>query len=170
MVDLIVIAGAPGSGKTTVANLLHEELGSVLLDFGRLREPHLRPDGSDESEEEEAMAFESLLFVLRNYLRHGYENVIVTDLRDERVQELPERFADDRLLIATLVLRDDVELRRRVSLPERDSGFRDEEAAVAWNRAILDRGKVRGEKKIDNTARDPAKAVAKILATVQARK
>ncbi len=59
MVDLIVIAGAPGSGKTTVGEQLHAKLGSVLLNFGRLREPHLDPDWSNASDVEEEMAFKS---------------------------------------------------------------------------------------------------------------
>ena len=166
MFDLILIAGAPGSGKTTIARILEKKLGSVVIEFSNLRQPHLKPDWSDESEEEEAAAFEELVAVLREHVERGDENVIVTDLKDERVRQFPDLFADCRVLIATLVLRDDEELRRRVALPERDSGFRDEEAAIAWNRAILARGKLKGEKKIDNTARKPDKAVKRILALV----
>lgn len=38
MVDLIAFAGAPGSGKTTIADRLHARLRSVFIDFGARRE------------------------------------------------------------------------------------------------------------------------------------
>ncbi|MHC4858866.1 MAG: AAA family ATPase [Planctomycetota bacterium] len=163
MVDLIVLAGAPGSGKTTIGGRLHERLRSVYIDFGTLREFHLEQDWSDESHGEEAMAFENLVFILRNYIHHGYENVIVTDLTDRRVCQMPALFEDVDLLIATLVVHDDGELARRVRLPERDSGFRDVEAAVAWNRKLIERPAVPGERRIDNTRTDPEPAVLEIL-------
>jgi len=38
MKDIIIIYGAPGSGKTTVAELLQDKLQSPYVDFGWLRE------------------------------------------------------------------------------------------------------------------------------------
>jgi adenylate kinase family enzyme len=99
--DLIVIAGAPGSGKTTVADLLHSTLKSPYIDFGYIREFHLDRDWKDESPREEQMSFENLVYILKNYIRYGYKNIIVIDLKDFRVQQIPELFADYSYLIAT---------------------------------------------------------------------
>jgi adenylate kinase family enzyme len=41
MPSLIVIGGAPGSGKTTVSKMLYETLQSLMIDFGDLRNFHL---------------------------------------------------------------------------------------------------------------------------------
>ncbi len=163
MTDLLVVAGAPGSGKTTIARLLHAELGGAYVDFGYLREFHLDNSWSNASPREESMAFENLLYVIRNYFRHGFRPVIVTDLRDFRVQEIPVHFRHDNFVIATLVVADDAELKRRVLIPERDSGYRDFASALAWNRGLIERSPVQNEVKIDNTVADPAGAVGRIL-------
>lgn len=162
--DLLVVAGAPGSGKTTIARLLHAQLGGVCIDFGYLREFHLDNEWSNASPREESMAFENLLYVIRNYFRHGYRPIIVTDLQDFRVQEMPVHFRHENFLIATLVVHDDAELKRRVLIPERDSGYRDFASSLAWNRGLIERSPVQNEVKIDNTAADPAGAVERILA------
>lgn len=169
MTDLLVVAGAPGSGKTTIARLLHAELGGAYIDFGYLREFHLDNGWSNASPREEAMAFENLLYVIRNYFRHGYAPVIVTDLLDFRVQEIPVHFRHDDFVIATLVVHDDAELKRRVLIPERDSGYRDFASSLAWNRSLIERPAVQNEVKIDNTLTDPAGAVGRILALVGGR-
>lgn len=111
MPSLVFIGGAPGSGKTTVSRLLHERFQSVMIDFGTLREFHLDILWTKQSEKEEQMAFENLIFILKNYIRNGYKNVIVNDLKDFRIEQIPEVFADDDYLIVTLVLYDDDELR-----------------------------------------------------------
>ncbi len=161
--ELLVIAGAPGSGKTTISRLLRARLGCPHVDLGHLREFHLDNEWSNASAREESMAFENLLYVVRNYFRHGYGPVLVTDLLDFRVQEIPAHFRHDNFLIATLVVNDDEELTRRVLIPERDSGYRDYASSIAWNRALLARPNVQNEVKIDNTDPDPAGAVAQIL-------
>ena len=161
MADLLVIAGSPGSGKTTVGDLLHAELGSPFIDFGRIREFHLDPEWKNESPAEEEMSFENLTYIVGNYVRHGWKNVIVTDLKDFRVVQMPETFSGLNFLIATLVVESDEEIAHRVRT--RNEGWRDVEGAIDWNRRVRNREEVKGEYKIDNSHRDPRKTAAAIL-------
>ena len=62
MKDLIILAGAPGSGKSTIGELLREKQGFPLIDFGWLRQGHLDDRWSNATPEEEQMAFENLVF------------------------------------------------------------------------------------------------------------
>ena len=145
--DLIVVAGSPGVGKSTVSVALARQFGSPILEFSILRQPHLDELWSNTSAGEHEMAWENLSFVVRNYVRHGYRDIVVTDLRDERVQQVPTAFADLDFRIATLVALDDELIRRRVG--ERRGGFVDAEAAVAWNAALRRRSLLPGETKIE---------------------
>jgi dephospho-CoA kinase len=163
MPALVFIGGSPGSGKTTVSELLHEKFQSVMIDFGTLREFHLDTWWTKQSEKEEQMTFENLIFILKNYIRNGYKNVIVNDLRDFRIEQIPEHFAEDEFLIVTLVVYDDEELRARVLNPTRNSGFRNVEKALAWNRGIIERAAVKNEYKLDNTANNPEKTAQEII-------
>ncbi len=76
--EIIVIAGAPGAGKSTVCNALRAKLDAPLVELGRLREFHLHRDWTNQSPEEEAMSFENLVTITQNYLRHGYQPVLIT--------------------------------------------------------------------------------------------
>lgn len=170
MTPLIVIGGAPGSGKTTITKLLHEHFQSVMLDFGWLRQFHLDPEWRKASLAEEDMSFENLVFILRNYLKHGYSHILLNDLQDQRIQSIPSLFGSDEYLIVTLVLRDDAVLKARVLEPERDSGYRDFEAAIAWNRRLLSRALVLNEVQIDNTALSPEEACRQIIELIARHK
>jgi chloramphenicol 3-O-phosphotransferase len=167
MADFIIIGGAPGSGKTTVSERLRTVLAAPLIDFGSLRVFHLDPTWSNASPTEEAMAFENLLFILQNYARHGYTNVIVNDLRDHRIQQLPTALAGYNFVIVTLVVTDDAVLAGRVRNPERDSGFRDVAAALDWNRDLLQRPPVENEHKLDNTLLSIAETVRGVQALIE---
>lgn len=145
--DLIVIAGGPGVGKSTVSLALARSLGSPCLEFSVLREPHLDPAWSNASPAEHEMAWENLQFIVRNYLKHGYRNVVVTDLRDERVRQVAQVFGDLEYRIVTLVIADEAELRRRVGA--RVDGFMNVEAAVDWNAAVRARPQLPRETKIE---------------------
>jgi adenylate kinase family enzyme len=162
MKDLIVLAGAPGSGKSTIGELLREQQGFPLIDFGWLRQGHLDNKWSNATPEEEEMAYENLIFIVKNYWKHGYKNIIVTDLRDDKVKRLPETFRDKNCIIISLIITDDEELKNRV-LGERDSGFKNVEEATEWNRDLISRPLWPHEHKIDNTHKDPVKTVKEIL-------
>ena len=107
------------------------------------------------------MAFENLVFILKNYIRNGYENVIVTDLKDSKVQELQNHFKPEDYIIASLTVGDDEEIERR--LVERNSGYKNDKAANEWNRNLKLRLLLPNEFKIDNSDSDPAWAVNKIM-------
>ncbi len=166
MKDLIILAGTPGSGKSTLCRLLREELHSPYIDFGWMREWHLSPDWSNQSPEEREMAFENLVFILKNYLKHGYKNILVTDFGDGHVELLTKIFSDNDVIVVSLILNDDEELKRRV-LSERASGFKNFEAAIAWNRMARERPDFKNEYKIDNTSSDPQKTAREILRLLQ---
>lgn len=167
MSEIIIISGAPGSGKTTISNLLRKKLkNSPLIDFGWLREYHLDAQWKKANEKEEAMSFENLIFILKNYLKHGYKNIIVNDLQDYRIIQIPKIFSKHNYKIISLLVNNDSELKRRV-LSKRDSGFKNTNAAQAWNNKIIRRKNVKNEYKIDNTHRKPEKTVAEILKIIK---
>lgn len=151
MYNLIFINGAPGTGKSTTAELLQKELDSPYIDFGNLRIFHLNWDWSNQSSEEEEMSFENLIYILNNYIKHKYSNVIVTDLRDYRTKQIPQLFSKNEYIIFTLIVSDDTILKKRVLNETRDSGYKDFEKAIEWNRREIDRPLLPNEIKIDNT-------------------
>src|SRR3989344_9481636 len=157
MVDFIFIAGSPGSGKTTISNLLKTKLKNPpMIDFGWIREFHLDKEWKNAGKKEEQMSFDNLVFILKNYVKHGYKEVIVNDLQDFRIEQIPKRFTKNRYIIISLIVKVDNELKNRV-LGERDSGFKDFKATISWNKKIIDRKSIKNEIKVDNTHNSPDK-------------
>src|SRR3989344_3410658 len=107
------------------------------------------------------MAFENLAFIINNYLKHEYNNIIINDLLDEKVIKLAKTFKKNKVIIISLVLEDE-ELERRVK-SERDSGFKNVEKAIEYNRQLKTRKPLPNELRIDNTHNDPNKTVMEIL-------
>jgi hypothetical protein len=101
------------------------------------------------------------LSIIRNYVRRGYRNIIVDDLQDHRIQQLPGALHDVPLRIVTLVISDPSELRRRIT--SRNDGWKDPEAAVAWNQRVLDRPCVKHECKIDVTGKSQSAVLDEVI-------
>jgi len=153
--DIVVIAGAPGAGKTTVCRALHARFSWPYVDLGQhLRQLHLDPQWETASAREEQMSFENLIAIARNYIRYGYTPVIITDLEDFRVPQIPSLFPDHRYLIISLVCSNN-ELKTRVLEPTRDSGFRDVERTQEWNTTLRERSAVPNETRLDTTGQTP---------------
>ncbi|KKT90616.1 MAG: hypothetical protein UW93_C0027G0004 [Parcubacteria group bacterium GW2011_GWC1_45_13] len=161
MKKLIVISGSPGSGKSTICSLLKEKLNSPYIEFSSLQEFHLDNEWKNWSEDGEKMAFENLIFVLKNYIKHGYKNVILTDLRDSKVQEIPRYFENENFVIITLTVENDDELKKRIV--DRNSGFKNVQEALDWNKDVKARPTLQNEYKIDNTHNRPEQTLEEVL-------
>ena len=162
-ISLIFIGGSPGTGKTTVSKLLKEKLNSPYIDFGVLREFHLDREWKNANETEEQMSFENLIFILNNYIKNGYKNVIITDLLEKRIAQLHELFKKEEYKMFTLTVSGNDELKRRILEPTRDSGYRNYEEAIAWNQRESERKVLQNEIKIDTFNIAPEEVVRVIM-------
>lgn len=68
MKRFIFIAGAPGSGKSTVAELPQKRLDSPLFEFGWIPEFQNTGERKMSYAEEETLAFENLVLVAKTML------------------------------------------------------------------------------------------------------
>jgi adenylate kinase family enzyme len=149
MKDFIFIAGAPGSGKSSVAKTLQEKLDCPLFEFGWI--PEFRNTGTKviSYTEEESLAFENLVLVAKNYAKHGFKNVVITDLNNDYIERLPKIFNDYDFAIYTLRVRDEETLKQRVLDGSRTSEYRDWEKALEINNTLQNRSAFQNEVFID---------------------
>lgn len=139
MKTFIFITGAPGSGKSTVAAALQQKLSAPLFEFGWI--PEFRNTGNRTTTytEDEALAFENLELVLKNYAKHDFKNVIVTDLENERIEQIAKTFDKYDYVIVTLRLFDDQLLKKHVLDKSRSSGYRGWQKSLDINKQLLQR-------------------------------
>lgn len=166
MKDFIFIAGAPGAGKSTIARALQEKLDSPIFEVGWI--PEFQNKGTEKINyiEEESFAFENLTLVAKNYAKHGFKNVIITDLNNEYIQRLAEDFVGYEYAIFTLRLNNEEVLKARVNDDSRSSGYRDTEEAVRINSHLQERSAFKNEVFIDNNDQSVDQVVEKILSLI----
>lgn len=162
MYDFIFLLGAQGSGKTTIARILKEKLSSPHIDFDWLRDFHLNKTWSNTCDSEHEMSLENLLFILRNYKKHGYYNVILGGFRENDIKRVLNELKDEKYIVITLILTDEETLKQRVLTESRDSGFRDFEESIKFNRRLREDLKFPNEYKIDNTNQSPEETANQI--------
>ncbi len=163
MYNFIFLLGAQGSGKTTLARLLKEKLNSVHIDYDWIRDYHLDKGWKNTSDIEEEMSFENLVFLLKNYAKHNYKNVIVSGFTEENIERILEEFKDYKNIVITIYLSNDEVLKQRVLTQSRDSGFRDFEQSIQFNRKLRDELNFSNEHKIDNTNQTPEETANQII-------
>lgn len=166
MYDLIFIGGSPGVGKTTIAKILQAKLHSPCIELSWLRGYHLDREWKNATDKEEKMSFENLIFIAKNYCKYGYKNIIINDLQDFHLVNIPKIFKDYKFIIFTLFITDDKKLKQRILTESRDSGFRDYEKAIKWNKELQRRPIIINEYRIENTSNSPEQTINKILSNI----
>src|SRR5579872_4857562 len=163
MYDFVFILGAQGAGKTTIARLLKEKLHAPHVDFDRIRGIHLNKDWTNTNDAEEEMSLENLVFLLKNYAKHGYKNVIVSGFTEENIEKILSELKDYKNIAITLYLTDDEIPKQRVLTESRDSGFRDFAQSITFNKRLREELQYPNEKKIDNTNQTPEETANQIV-------
>lgn len=165
--DILFLHGAPGTGKTTLAQALHQRLKSPWFEFGWIPEFRQKGEAAISYEEEERLSFENLALVVNNYLRHDFRNIIITDLRDPILQQALRRFARRNYLLVTLWAKDEDILKQRVLDESRPSGYRDWQEALALNKIYQQRRLARREIRLEVTTHPVETLVAQILTRLE---
>lgn len=160
-IDVIIIRGAPGVGKSTAAKKLAEYFPKgVRLEVDTLRSMVISVDWKDQAEHINLLYVSSK--AVSEFLALGYRPVIVVDTfsgnKIERfLQDLLEGNKEPSAIIIGLHCSDD-ELLKRVNAREQGE-FKDFEISKKLNSAIKKRGYT-GEIKIDTTTISPEGTVS----------
>jgi thymidylate kinase len=164
--DFIFIHGAPGTGKSTLAWALQHHLQSPCFEFGWIPEFRVKRDSTITWEEEESLSFENLTLVVKNYVRHGFEKIIITDLRDHIIQTIPEVFARFSYRQVTLWMDNDELLKSRVLEESRSSGYRNWQESLEINGTIMARDLMPNEVRFNSEALSVDQLVLRVLETL----
>jgi len=161
---LIIIHGAPGSGKSTTASLLHKKLRSPWFEFGWISEfRNLNPHTEITWEQETDISFENLVLVVKNYIRHGFKNIIITDINfDSQILRLPEIFDGFQYRLFTLYATDET-LKTRILKRDNGNTFRDWESSLKLNALLTSRPLLPNEIRICSESISADEVVIKIM-------
>ena len=151
MADIIILAGAPGTGKSSTAKAIHERIKNPYFEFGWIPEFRLKGEAEITFAEEWHISFENLCLVARNYHKHGFMNVLLTDLYAGHAIRAPDEFLDLDCSLFTLYVTDEAIHRARLFDDSRTSDFRDWDRAKKDNQVNQERPIRAKETKIDNT-------------------
>ncbi|MBP2249042.1 hypothetical protein [Paenibacillus xylanexedens] len=162
--DFIILHGSAGNGKTTLSRRLHEHLRSPYFEFGWIPEfRSLSPSVQITQREEEQLSFENLMLVVKNYNRHGFKNIIITDLDDARIRDIPIQFEGFNYIIFTLYSDEDEVIRLRIQNRNNGNSYSDWEQSIKLNSLIRGRNKLPNEYRILNSSKDVESTLKELL-------
>lgn len=169
--QIIVIHGAPGTGKTTISKKLHEHYKSPWFEFGWIPEfRNKNPYTEISCKDEEQMTFESLVLVTKNYVKHGFENIILSDLNDIRLLDIPSVFEDLDYIIFTFYGENESVIKECILSRDNGNDYKDYEQAFIINRKILSRKTLPNEYRVCSGDKTPEAVISQILSVIENHK
>ncbi|MCG7380816.1 MULTISPECIES: ATP-binding protein [Paenibacillus] len=167
-IDFIILHGSPGNGKTTLSQRLHEHFRTPYFEFGWIPEFRaLAPSVQITQKEEEQLAFENLMLVVKNYNRHGFKHIIITDLNDIRMLDIPKEFEGYNYTILTLCSDQDEVIKYRILNRDNGNSYTDWETSIKMNSLIRGRNKLPNEYRIVNSSSDVETTFQEILKVLE---
>jgi dephospho-CoA kinase len=161
---VIILHGSPGNGKKTISGKLQEHFKSPWFEFkwipgfGEL-DPYCEMNGKDK----EQMTFETLVFVVRDYINHNFENIILSDLIDERLLDIPVVFRNKNYIIFTLYSEDDDVIKNRILNRNNGNDYKTFEESIMLNRMIINRKVLPNEYRIRSDNQTPDEILSQII-------
>lgn len=164
MIDVLVLRGPPGAGKTTAGKFLARSFPhGVTIEVDLVRWMINSATWTDSLEHRNALDASRELALA--YLRSGYRPVVFIDnMSDKALANLIGALKGYRCQLFALVARDEV-LRTRIEMRKR--GFRDVAASLAMSRATK-RANVPGETIIDTSDLEADEIGLALLARIDA--
>jgi hypothetical protein len=152
LLSTIILNGAPGAGKTTLARHLKAMLNGVLLDLDWIRSCHLDASWSNASSIEEDLSYRILERTIECYRREKYAPIILCTANLGR--QLSSLASTDATSYKIFTLTpNEGELAERILDPARDSGWRDVQGSVEIQRRILSQPAREHETRVDTSGK-----------------
>ena len=161
--DILILAGAPAVGKTTVAEAVREQLGGALTDMGSIREMYLDREWKQANTDEADMSFRLACKVAREFVSNGIRPVQITDVLPRHLPMAGTELAGTEHGIVSLYVTEKDVLQGRMLDPTRDSGFSDLEESWRRNESERRRELYERETRIDTTSMTVTEAAERVM-------
>ena len=133
---IVPIFGSPGSGKTTLGNLLREKCGYPFFELSWMPEFRTLNGKIISYEQDEEIAVYALLSVAQTYCEHGHKVILVSDFRINSFDLVMSCLGFTSPVIKLIASNENI-LRSRVLNNSRPSGYRNDKEALHLNRKII---------------------------------
>jgi predicted kinase len=167
---LVMLAGLPGTGKSTLARRLAETLPAVIVESDRVRQKLFAPPGytTEESRRVHLVCHTLMGWYLRHYYHVVYDATNLYEYHRQLVYRLAER-SGARLVVAEVIASEDV-VRQRLAPHRREPSSRENYSDADWDVYVTMRRRAepiqRQHLRLDTSQGDLASAVQELQAAV----